>query len=143
MLKLAFGSALPRPPLENTFREAFKYQLLSTWAAVPLTLRFRLALQRGGLLRSSLNPPRCSREQHGGVIDPNYKKQLQIKETEGFSWASGTAWPICTLCAELWLKIAVSPARQRGLAASTSQEQGKHKPSSRKQAAKNPPQHPD
>ena len=80
-----------RQCFENTSGEAFKYQLLSHWSAVPLTLRFRLALQRGGLLRSSLNPPRCSREQHGGVINPNYKKQLQIKETEGFSWASETA----------------------------------------------------
>ena len=73
-----------RQCFENTFGEAFKYQLLSNWSAVPLTLRFRLALQRGGLHRSSLNPPRCSREQHGGVIHPNYKKTTSNKRNRRF-----------------------------------------------------------
>ncbi|CAE8645649.1 unnamed protein product, partial [Polarella glacialis] len=83
-------------------------------------------LQRAALRRNKPQPP---------------KKQLQIKETEGLSWASETAWPICLLFTALLLKIAVSPARQR-----LSQEQGKHKPSRRqapaKQAANNPRQHP-
>ena len=95
---------------------------------VALTLRFRITLQRGGLLRSSLNPPRCSPEQHGGVIHPNYRKTTSNKRNRRFllglrSRIADLTDIYCTLA-----RNSSFTSAPEGFKPKRRQEQGKHQP---------------